>query len=186
MVIGDTVLLTYKDALAQFGSRHHVRKAVGSGKLSHVARGIYSTDRNNDFLSTLLKKYSLAIVTGQTAYYLHDLSDVIPDKIDLATKRGGTVISDNQVNQHFIPNDWLNVGKTTIKHSGSFVRVYDKERMLIELIRNRNKMPYDIYKNIVETYRKHADTIDIYKLQDYVELIPRGQAYLNTIMKEVF
>lgn len=186
MVIGDTMLLTYEDALAQFGSRHYIRKAVKSGELSHVTRGIYSTEKNHDSFAVTLKKYPLAIITGQTAYYILGFSDVIPDKIDLAIKRGGTIINNTQVNQHFIPKEWLNVGKSTVTYNGSTVCVYDQERMLIELIRNRNKMPYDVYKSVIEAYRKRSGMIDIYKLQDYAELISRGRAYLNTIMKEVF
>lgn len=186
MVIGGAMLLTYEDALTQFGSRHFIRKAVESGDLFPVTRGIYSTEENHDSLTATLKKYVSAIVTGQTAYYLLGLSDVIPDKIDLATKRGGTIIHNSQISQHFIPEDWLDVGKSTITYNGYLACIYNQERMLIELIRNRNKMPYDVYKEIIESYRKRSDSIDIYKLQDYAELIPRGQAYLSTIMKEVY
>ncbi len=34
------------------------------------------------------------------------------------------------------------------------INIYDKERMLIELIRNKNQMAFDYYKEIISNYRK--------------------------------
>lgn len=69
---------------------------------------------------------------------------------------------------------------------GARVAVYDKERMLLELMRTRNKLPYDLYREAVQSYRREANDLDIYKLQDYAEAIPRGNAYLDRAMEEVF
>jgi len=180
------MLITYRDALEEYGSRYYLRKAVSEKKLKHVSRGFYSTSDTHDSLMMIVMKYPEGIVTGLTAYFMHGLTDTIPDVIDLATKRSGSKFRDSNIKQHFVPADWLNVGKETIVVEGVELPIYNQERMLLELARNRNKMPYDIYKEIVASYRKRADTLDIYKLQDYAEVMPKGAKHLERIMKEVF
>lgn len=180
------MLLTYKEAIEKLGSRHHVRKAVSLGQLHRAGRGMYSTDEQEDSLKVVAKKYPDGILTGQTALYVHNLIDTPPEKIDLATKRGGTKIFDQTVRQHFVPSEWIEVGKNQTEVDGVTLPTYDQERMLLELMRSRNKLPYDLYREAVKSYRERADEIDIYKLQDYAERIPRGEAHLNRAMEEVF
>ena len=40
------------------------------------------------------------------------------------------------------------------------VNIYDKERMLIELVRNKKNIPYDMYKEIVNNYRKIIESLN--------------------------
>lgn len=179
-------MFTYKEALKHFGGRHGIRKAIKEGTLIHVGYDTYSTEASYDTFAAALKRYPLCIVTGQTAYYILGLSDIAPEKIDLASKRGGAKINNQKIKQHFIPEKWLDVGRSSVTYNGAVVPIYDQERMLVELMRNRKKMPYDVYKDIVMSYRKRANEIDIYKLQDYADRVPRGKAYLDMIMKEVY
>lgn len=180
------MLLTYQEALTEFGSRHHVRKALVDGRLYPVSRGLYSTDAEDDSLAVIIKRYPKAIVTGQTALYLHGLVTTAPERIDLATKRRGTKISNIAVHQHFIPEAWLEIGVTSFSFEKIPVTMYDRERMLLELMRSRNKMPYDLYREAVTSFRHTSDFLDIYKLQDYAAAIPCGDAHLDRAMREVF
>ena len=41
-----------------------------------------------------------------------------------------------------------------------------KERMLVELIRYKSKLPYDYYKEIVLNYRRILPTLDVQEIQD--------------------
>lgn len=108
-----------------------------------------------------------------------------PDRIDLATKRGGTKIRDAAVRQHFIPEGWLGVGRSTVSVDGTELAAYDPERMLLELMRSRNKLPYDLYREAVASFRRRSERLDIYRLQDYAEAIPHGEAHLERAMEEV-
>ena len=40
---------------------------------------------------------------------------------------------------------------------GATIPIYDKERMIIELLRNKNKMPKDLYKEVMGDYRRIWD-----------------------------
>ncbi len=179
------MVITYQEALAKLGSRYRVRKAVSEGALHPVGRGVYSTSRHEDTLAVIAKRYPGAILTGQTALYAHGLVTAPPDRIDLATKRGGTKIRDAAVRQHFIPEWWLGVGRTTVPVDGVELAAYDLERMLLELMRSRNKLPYDLYREAVSSFRKRSERLDVYRLEDYAEVIPRGEAYLERAMAEV-
>lgn len=180
------MVITYQEALSELGNRYRVRRAVSEGSLHSVGRGVYSTNRNEDDLAVIAKRYSGGILTGQAALYAHGLVTAPPDRIDLATKRGGTKIHDGAVHQHFIPEEWLSVGKSTVSMDGVEFAAYDLERMLLELMRSRNKLPYDLYREAVASFRRRSEHLDIYRLQDYAEAIPRGEAYLERAMEEVF
>ena len=180
------MIITYQEALAKLGSRYRVRRAVSEGCLRPVRRGMYATEQDEDVLAVIVKRYPGAILTGQTALYAHGLVTAPPDRIDLAMRRGGTKIRDEAVRQHFVPEEWLDVGRTTVSVDGTEFPAYDQERMLLELMRSRNKLPYDLYREAVSSFRRRSDRLDIYTLQDYAEAIPRGEAYLGRAMEEVF
>lgn len=180
------MLLTYKEARKQVGSRSELARALESGAMRRIARNLYATDGEDSMLEALSMLYPEAIATGQTALYLQGLIDSPPDVIELATKRGGTKISNPAIRQSFIPQEWLRLGASTLVHDGAEVRVYDRERMLLELMRSRSKMPYDIYREAVGSYRKLADELDIYKLEEYAASMPRGGSYLGRVLEEVF
>lgn len=180
------MLMTYQEAAAQMGGRYGLRRAVGAGRLRHVGRNLYSAGEDGGVLESLSTLRPDAIATGATALYLHGLVDLPPEQVEVATKRGGTKIADPRIRQRFVPSDWLEVGASTAVHDGCEVRVYDLERMLLELMRSRNKLPYEIYREAVGSYRRLADKLDIYKLEEYASRIPRGQSYLDRTLEEVF
>ena len=186
MHMREYMLLTYQEAADKKGGRNGLNKALESGELHRIARNLYANTDNISSLASISKLYPNAIITGLTALYLHGLTDVPPEKIDLVTKRGGTKISKPQIRQTYIPDDWINIGASYIHQDGIKIRAYDLERMLLELMRSRNKIPRDLYKEAVNSYRRRADELNIYKLEDYANRIPRGHAYLNRALEEVF
>ena len=67
----------------------------------------------------------------------------------------------------------------------SNIRIYDRERMLIELMRFRSKMPMDYYKEIIQNYRKLAFELDFCLVEDYAALFKNGTTFMNMIQMEV-
>lgn len=182
------MVLTYQEALNRFGSRYRIRKAVSEGEIRSIGRGLYSTSEDEYPLVAIAKRHPNGILTGQTTLYAHGLVTAPPpERIDSATKRGETKIHDLTVRQHFVPEEWLEIGRTTISMGGIDFPAYDLERMLLELMRSRNKLPHDLYKEAVLSFRNRSDKMDIYKLQDYAEAIPHGEAHLERALGgEVF
>ena len=73
-----------------------------------------------------------------------------------------------------------------IKDSVDEINIYDEERILVELIRKKNTIPFDYYKEIISNYRKKTDKLDIYKIQEYISYYKNELSLYDTLMREVF
>lgn len=167
-------------------STYQLNKAIKNKELFKVDNGLYSDIEFVNPLEIILKKYPNAIFTFDSAYYYYDLTDVIPDYFYLATKRSDSRIKDKNIKQIFIPNDLFEFGKTQIEVENIKINIYDEERMLVELIRKKNIIPFDYYKEIITNYRKKTDKLDIYKIQEYISYYKNESSLYDTLMREVF
>lgn len=159
---------------------------IKSGLLYKIEPGIYSDTINTSELELISYKYPNSIFTMNSAFYYHSLTDVIPAKFCLATKRNARLISDKRVKQFFHRENIYSIGLTHINRGNIEIRIYDQERMLIELVRNKNNLPFDYYKEIIESYRKRTNYLNIEKLQDYIINFPKQDHIFETIQLEVF
>ena len=116
---------------------------------------------------------------------LFERTDVIPDVYDLATDRDAAKIADPRVRQHFVPKESLMVGVIDAEERGYTFQIYDRERMLVELLRYKSKLPFDLYKEILLNYRKIMPHMDIQKIQDYALAVPKSRMILNALQMEV-
>ena len=187
IVLGDEKMLYFRNELDKNKySTYQLNKAIENKELFKVDNGLYSDVEFVNPLEIILKKYPNAIFTSDSAYYYYDLTDVIPDYFYLATKRSDSRINDKNIKQIFIPNDLFEFGKTQIEVESVKINIYDKERMLVELIRKKNLIPFDYYKEIITNYRKEIDTLDIYKIQEYISYYKNESSLYDTLMREVF
>lgn len=187
IVLGDEEMLYFRNELDKNKySTYQLNKAIENKELFKVDNGLYSDVEFVNPLEIILKKYPNAIFTSDSAYYYYDLTDVIPDYFYLATKRSDSRINDKNIKQIFIPNDLFEFGKTQIEVESVKINIYDKERMLVELIRKKNLIPFDYYKEIITNYRKEIDTLDIYKIQEYISYYKNESSLYDTLMREVF
>lgn len=179
------MIITYETASLEFGSSYNINKEIKAGRLYRVARGYYSDQRHVDPYELCALRFPQAVVTADSAFYLHGLTDVVPDKAHLATSRGSTRISDANVVQHFTREELLQPGKQLMSRSGVDVPVYSKERMLVELIRHASSVPLDYYSELIRAYRKIIDELDLYAVEEYIELFGRNEYMYNVLQKEV-
>lgn len=59
------------------------------------------------------------------------------------------------------------MGQIKMPYHNTEICIYNLERMLIELVRFRGKLPFDYYKEIIGSYRNRVETMDIVKAEDY-------------------
>lgn len=179
------MLLTYYECLKKYGNDYQLKKAIKNGLLYKIKNGLYSDADNPGELEQFIKKHPKAIFTMESALYYLGISDVIPDKYIVMTDRNATKIKNNDVIQLFDNSNVLNIGLITIIHSGIAISVYNKERMLIEVARYKNKLPYDYYKEVIAYYRNHIEEIDISLVLDYLQTFPKKAFITNIIRSEV-
>lgn len=178
-------MLTRKDCLARYGSDYYIRKRLASGELFRVRKGVYAEASQVPELALILFQHPNAVLTMRNAFYLHGLTDVIPDGYDLATDRNAAKISDPRVRQYFVASDFFPDGIETMDYRGYPLPVYSKERMLVELLRYKTKLPFDYYKELIQNYRKILPRLDVQKLQDLALAAPKSASILNTLQMEV-
>jgi len=179
------MLLTYQECLERYGSDYQIKKELHSGNLYMKDKGIYSTLRNISEIEVIMLKYPRSVCTGRSAFYYHSLTDVIPDHYYLATKRTDTRFNDPRIVQSFIKDDVFEAGIIEMKHNDSNIRIYDIERMLIELMRFKTKLPMDYYKEIIQNYRKLAFELDFGVVEDYAGMFKNGSKLMDIIQMEV-
>lgn len=180
------MILTYKECIEKFGNDYQLARAVAEESVYRVESGVYSTERYSSELEVIVKKYPNAILTGECAFYYHDLTDVIPEKYQIATKAKAAKLLDERIEQTYVRDDLLQLGVVEKEINGVIVKIYDKERMLIELLRNKNAMPYDLYKEIIGNYRKIIENLQIWRIQEYAVIFPKSKMINKALEEEVF
>lgn len=179
------MLYSFEECIKKYDNQYQIEKLLQNGKIFKIEKGIYSDKKNVSELEVIAFKYPNAIFTMDSAFYYHGLTDVIPDKFYLATDRDASKIHKNTIKQLFYKDNILKIGITTLRYQNTIIQIYDKERMLIELIRRKNNLPFDYYKEIIENYRRITYDLDIEKLQEYVLFFPKKEYIMNAIQLEV-
>ena len=179
------MIMTYSECIKQLHGVNMFRKALSEGKLYKLEKGIYSDQKYESELSILTHKYPNAVLTLNSAFYYHGLTDVIPEAYYFVTDKDSSKIRDVRVSQSFDNSGQLMLGAIETKVEDTVVLMYNKERMLVELIRNKPKLPFDYYKEIIRNYREIINELDIQAIQEYTEQLPKTALVKKVLQMEV-
>lgn len=179
------MIITYSECLERLGSKYNIGKQIAEGNLFKLEKGVYSDNEYAPEYQIISTKYPEAVFTMESAFYYHGLTDVIPDKYHLMTARGAAKIRDKRVVQIFENSDALYVGAEKITYNGYDILMYSRERMLLELLRNKNKLPFDYYKEIIGSYRKIVHELDMQSIQDMLMVLPKSRMIMELLELEV-
>ncbi len=179
------MLYTYKELLEIEKSRYNIEKKLKKKELFKVGDGIYSSKEIVNPTLIYAKKYPNAIVTLDNAFYFYGLTDVIPDKCYLATKQKASVIKNKDIVQIFTTDELFEIGKAQVEIDGMLVNMYDRERLLIELIRRKKQISLDYYKEIINNYRDSIYKISMKRVEKYASEFNIEDHILDTIQLEV-
>ena len=180
------MVYSYKELKEKYGSDYQIKKKLSSKELHKIVGGVYSDKEIANPLSVVCKRYPKTIITMDSAFYFYNLTDVIPQNIHIATKMHSYVIPDKYINQYFINDELFDIGKTTCNINDEIINIYDKERLLIELIKRRNQIPFDYYKEIINNYRNISNELNIKRLEKYLSNFSLEDKIFDIIQKEVF
>ena len=179
------MLLSYQECLEQYGSDYNIKKLVADGKLFVQEKGVYSDKENVSELEIIAKKYPKAIITLHSAFYYHGLVDIRPGNIHVATPKNARKISDSRVKQIYENSEAFDMGKTIIECDGVDVMIYDKERLLVELVRNKRRFSDSMYAQLLNSYRRIIQDLSIPKVTEYAQHLPKTNMVIETINKEI-
>ena len=139
-------------------SRPMLRKYVEDGKLEQVRKGLYAlADDLADEFALIQLQSSKAIFSYGTALYLWGLSDRTPHRFDITIPQGTNISRlkrDNPtIRCHYVQPEAYEIGITEIQSpQGAKVRLYDKERCICDLIRDKEKVDIQIYTQAIKDY----------------------------------
>ena len=95
-------------------------------------------------------------------------------------------IDNENIIQLFVDKKILDEGKSVEKIDDENVNIYDRERLLVELIRKRNQIPFDYYKELISNYRAYSNKLDMYKIEKYISLYKNESNLSDALLREVF
>ncbi|MBK5254164.1 MAG: abortive infection protein [Peptostreptococcaceae bacterium] len=138
--------------------RTALKKYVDESMLVRESQGIYTVNNNMIDEYKLLQARSRKLVYSYgTALYLHEMSDRVPHTIDVSVPQGynGSRIKKENpdVRFHYVKKKLWELGIEEIRTSlGNMVYVYNKERCICDLVRDKKQMDTQIYAQAIKEY----------------------------------
>ena len=141
------------------------------GVLQRLRRGYYVSTAEMDDIDTLGILSTLApdaVISLFSAAQYHDLSSVIPQKIDItlpAKNRIPVLPEDIHVNIYKSIPRIYEVGMQTIKENGYSLKIYDRERTVCDFFRMRHQIGKDCAFEVLKNYmagKKHLQKLSEY------------------------
>ena len=170
-------------------SRVLIPTFVDAGILIKEERGIYYyADEFPDELQIIQKNNPRVIFSYGTALYLWDMSDRVPHEYDVTVPQGfnaSRIKKDHKdIRIHYIKPDKWEIGITeTTTPSGNTVKLYDRERCIVDLIKRKDKIEKQLYLQALHVYFadsttdktaliKYAKIFNIEeKVRDYMDIL---------------
>lgn len=162
------MIYLYNDLRKKGLSDYQIKKGLANKEFYMIKKGAYSTTENYNYLEYIAKKHPNAVVTLFTACHCYGLYDQKEEKYYITTKQKDRKINDDKINQTFMTDRLYKIGISKITYQGFNILIYDLERLLIEIVRNKTNIEYDIYHNIINNYQKISKLLNKKKLQDYI------------------
>ena len=136
--------------------RFYLTKLIRDNKIERVSRGVYiKKNVLADEFVILQSKSKNAIYSNTTALYLHGFSDRIPIKYDITINNGynGSLQKEDNVNLFYTKKELLGLGVINYKlDSGNIIKVYDLEKTICDIIKNKKKIDGEIFNKAVREY----------------------------------
>lgn len=169
-------------------SRPMLRKYVADGKLEQIRKGLYVlADDLADEFALIQIQSTKAVFSYGTALYLLGMSDRTPHIFDISVPQGTNISRlkrDNQnIRCHYVQPDVYDVGITEITSpQGAVVRLYDKERCICDLIKDKDKVDIQIYTQAIKDYfNTKADRRKLLKYSKALGVEEKVRTYMEVL-----
>jgi hypothetical protein len=176
---------TYKELIKRYTNDYQLKKALKRKEIRKVKPGLYSDgDTLFDVPEVFLKRDD-TVLTLQSAFQIHEVTDYIPEYTYVATPRNAYPINNPEVKHIFMSNKYHMLGVQSIIIDNIKLNVYDLERSLIELIRYEKKLPFEEYHHVLRKFREKKDNIDFNKLMSYAKNFRSYKKITNVVQNSI-
>jgi len=162
-------------------TKYQIRKMVKEGVLNHLQHGMYGlNDELEDVFYIHQRNNSYCIYSNETALYLHNLTDRYPNPLSVTTK-SGYHLRNKGLKVYYTKEEFLNKGIVEVcSPGGNMVRVYDVERTICDIIKNKNRIDQQVYIQGLQNYFLKSKP-NLRKLSKMAELLNVQQKVMNII-----
>lgn len=149
--------------------RQYIKQLEETGYLRKVSKGIYvKKDKEINEFFILGQKYKKGIFSHNTALYFYSLTDRTPIKLDM-TFPSYVTVHDKSIKIHYIKEENHLLGAKEMKlQDGTTIQLYNMERTICDIIRDRNKIDPQIFNDAVKGYIKKKNK-NLVLLYEYAE-----------------
>lgn len=169
-------IYSYKEIKDKFKNEYNIKVQLKQKKIFKIQKGLYSDTQKVDELTILFKKYPGCILTLESAFYYYELSNTKPQKITVGTRRNFTRIRSDNIHQVYYSNTFLDDNAIHYIKNGIEVNVFSRERLLVELIRSKNKFSKDYYDEVYTNYLRISDSLDSSLVLKYAKIYRNKEA----------
>ena len=147
-------------------------KLIADGYVEKVRRGYYQWVNPDDFseVGTVTRLFPDAILCMETALRYYGYSDRTPGDWHLAVSKDSGKSRFNIdypfVKPYYVEPAVLELGLTKGNMDGHEIRIYDKDRVICDCLRYRNKMDKEIFNKAIQSYIADPEK-SIPKLMEY-------------------
>ena len=147
-------------------------KLIADGYVEKIRRGYYQWINPDDFseVGTVIRLFPDAILCMDTALRYYGYSDRTPGDWHLAVSKDSGKsrfkIDYPFVKPYYVEPSVLELGLTTGTMDGHAIRIYDKDRLICDCLRYRNKMDKEIFNKAIQKYIADPEK-SIPKLMEY-------------------
>ena len=148
------------------------QKLMEDGHIEKIRRGYYQWNSSEDFseVGTVTRLFPDAILCMDTALRYYGYSDRTPGDWHLAVSKDSGKSRFNIdypfVKPYYIEPTVLELGLTKGTMDGHEIRIYDKDRVICDCLRYRNKMDKEIFNKAIQNYIADPEK-SIPKLMEY-------------------
>jgi len=143
---------------------------VKDNELEQISHGIYSTkDAWIDSMYLIHLRCEQAVFSHETALFLHDLIDREPINYEITVKTGynPTKLKKSGIKVYTVKKDLHKEGIIMMPTTfGHIIPVYNLERTICDIIRNRNNTEIQTFQTALKRYTKRKDK-DLHLLMQY-------------------
>lgn len=153
-----------------------LQRLIDQEVVEKVRYGYYQWINPEDFseVGTVTRLFPDAVFCMETALRYYEYSDRTPAEWHLAVSKDSGKsrfkIDYPFVKPHYMEPSWLEVGLTSGTMDGHKVRIYDKDRVICDCLRYRNKMDKEIFNKAVQRYIADPEK-SIPHLLEYAEVL---------------
>ena len=87
----------------------------------------------------------------------------------ISTKQKDRKILDENIKQIFMTTSLYSIGVSKITYHNFNILKYDLERLLIEIVRNKMSLDYEVYHEIINNYKRIKKLLNKTKLENYIK-----------------